>query len=73
VFEKGTSKRIWGELYKVVDASDVLIEVLDARDPMGTRCRHIEQQLKEVNFTEISRNSRSIETPQTPDSVAEQM
>ncbi|PRP84513.1 hypothetical protein PROFUN_05848 [Planoprotostelium fungivorum] len=45
VFEKGTSKRIWGELYKVVDSSDVIIQVLDARDPMGTRCRHIEKLL----------------------------
>eukprot|EP00873_Tetraselmis_striata_P002942 jgi/Tetstr1/423206/TSEL_001326.t1 len=46
VFEKGQSKRIWGELYKVVDSSDVLIQVLDARDPMGTRCRHLESHLK---------------------------
>lgn len=37
IFEKGTSKRIWGELYKVIDSSDVIIQVLDARDPMGTR------------------------------------
>ena len=27
VFEKGQSKRIWGELYKVVDSSDVVIQV----------------------------------------------
>ncbi|KAL4857344.1 Nuclear/nucleolar GTPase 2 [Chlorella vulgaris] len=46
VFEKGQSKRIWGELYKVVDSSDVIIQVLDARDPNGTRCRHLEQHLK---------------------------
>lgn len=26
-FEKGTSKRIWGELYKVLDSSDVVIQV----------------------------------------------
>ena len=26
-FEKGQSKRIWGELYKVVDSSDVIIQV----------------------------------------------
>lgn len=42
----GSSKRIWEELYKVVDASDVLIQVLDARDPMGTRSPHIEHHLK---------------------------
>jgi nuclear GTP-binding protein len=44
IFNKGTSKRIWAELYKVVDASDVLIFVLDARDPMGTRCKHLEKE-----------------------------
>ena len=27
VFLKGTSKRIWGELYKVIDSSDVVLEV----------------------------------------------
>eukprot|EP01114_Cavostelium_apophysatum_P018823 TRINITY_DN590_c0_g1_i1.p1 TRINITY_DN590_c0_g1~~TRINITY_DN590_c0_g1_i1.p1 ORF type:complete len:656 (-),score=234.16 TRINITY_DN590_c0_g1_i1:175-2142(-) len=46
VFEKGTSRRIWGELYKVIDSSDVIIQVLDARDPMGTRSKHIEENLK---------------------------
>ena len=40
------SRRIWSELYKVIDASDVLIQVLDARDPMGTRSKPIEQFLK---------------------------
>ncbi|PKU80948.1 nuclear/nucleolar GTPase 2-like [Dendrobium catenatum] len=47
MFEKGQSKRIWGELYKVVDSSDVVVQVLDARDPLGTRCRHLEKHLKE--------------------------
>lgn len=42
----GQSKRIWMELYKVIDSSDILLEVLDARDPMGTRCKHLEQTLK---------------------------
>eukprot|EP00808_Paulinella_micropora_P001683 g38099.t1 len=45
-FEKGQSARIWMELYKVIDASDVLIQVLDARDPLGTRSRRIERELK---------------------------
>lgn len=38
IFSKGQSKRIWNELYKVIDSSDVVIHVLDARDPEGTRC-----------------------------------
>lgn len=28
MFEKGQSKRIWGELYKVIDSSDVVVQVL---------------------------------------------
>lgn len=39
MFDKGQSKRIWGELYKVLDSSDVVVQVLDARDPMGTCVR----------------------------------
>ncbi|KAL7874512.1 hypothetical protein SRHO_G00054820 [Serrasalmus rhombeus] len=46
IFKKGQSKRIWGELYKVIDSSDVIIQVLDARDPMGTRSQNIETYLK---------------------------
>ncbi|XP_026190193.1 nucleolar GTP-binding protein 2 [Cyclospora cayetanensis] len=46
IYQKGTSRRIWGELYKVIDASDVLVQVVDARDPMGTRCRRLERYLK---------------------------
>lgn len=46
VFYKGQSRRIWNELYKVIDSSDVIIHVLDARDPYGTRCKSVEQYLK---------------------------
>lgn len=42
----GQSRRIWNELYKVVDCSDVVIQVLDARNPMGTRCHRVEKYLK---------------------------
>jgi len=51
LFAKGQSKRIWTELYKVIDSSDVLIQVLDARDPMGTRSYRIEKQLRENHRT----------------------
>lgn len=47
IFSKGQSKRIWNELYKVIDSSDVVIHVLDARDPLGTRCRSVEKYLRE--------------------------
>ncbi|XP_062322452.1 nucleolar GTP-binding protein 2 [Osmerus eperlanus] len=46
IFKKGQSKRIWGELYKVIDSSDVVIQVLDARDPLGTRSQSIETYIK---------------------------
>ncbi|GAB5361705.1 hypothetical protein AAMO2058_000735800 [Amorphochlora amoebiformis] len=46
IFEKGTSKRLWKELYKVLDSSDVVVQVLDARDPMGTRSKKLERELK---------------------------
>ncbi len=46
MLEAGQSKRIWDELYKVVDASDVILEVIDARDPMGTRTKHVEEHIK---------------------------
>jgi len=46
IFSAGQSKRIWNELYKVIDSSDVVIQVLDARDPMGTRSHKIEEYMK---------------------------
>lgn len=46
IYAKGQSRRIWGELYKVLDSSDVVIHVLDARDPMGTMCKPVLDFLK---------------------------
>jgi len=46
IFGAGQSKRIWNELYKVIDSSDVVIQVLDARDPLGTRSTMIEEYLR---------------------------
>ncbi|VDL80335.1 unnamed protein product [Nippostrongylus brasiliensis] len=46
LFRAGQSNRVWGELYKVLDSSDVVVQVIDARDPMGTRCRHVEEFLR---------------------------
>jgi len=46
IFSKGTSRRIYSELWKVVDCADVIVEVLDARDPMGTRCFHLEREIR---------------------------
>lgn len=46
IYAKGTSKRIYGELYKVIDSSDVILHILDARDPMGTICQSILDYIK---------------------------
>ena len=46
LFKKGQSNRIWNELYKVIDSADVVVYVLDARDPMGTRSSFIEDYLR---------------------------
>ncbi|GMT27201.1 hypothetical protein PFISCL1PPCAC_18498 [Pristionchus fissidentatus] len=46
LFRAGQSNRVWGELYKVLDSSDVVVQVIDARDPMGTRCPHVEEFLR---------------------------
>jgi len=46
LFAKGQSKRIWAELYKVLDCSDVVLEIVDARNVPGTRCYHVERYVK---------------------------
>ena len=46
IFAKGTSRRIYGELYKVIDSSDVILHILDARDPLGTMCQSVLDYVK---------------------------
>lgn len=42
----GQSRRIFGELYKVIDSSDVICSIIDARDPIGTRSFYVENFIK---------------------------
>ncbi|EGN93607.1 hypothetical protein SERLA73DRAFT_63866 [Serpula lacrymans var. lacrymans S7.3] len=46
IYAKGTSRRIYGELYKVIDSSDVILHILDARDPLGTICESVLEYMK---------------------------
>jgi len=47
LFLKGQSKRIWGEFFKVVDCSDVVLHIIDARNVPGTRCTMIEKHIRD--------------------------
>ena len=46
IYFKGTSRRIYGELYQVIDSSDVILHVIDARDPLGTLCESVLEYVK---------------------------
>ena len=40
-----SDRAFYKELVEVVEASDVILEVLDARDPLGTRCVDMEKMV----------------------------
>ena len=44
--KENSKKRFWKEFQKVVKVSDVLLEVLDARDPLGCRLGEIERTIE---------------------------
>ncbi|XP_034962044.2 guanine nucleotide-binding protein-like 3 [Zootoca vivipara] len=46
--EKKSQKFFCKELKKVIEASDVVLEVLDARDPLGSRCPQVEQLVSQM-------------------------
>jgi len=39
------AERFYTEFMKVIEASDVIIQVLDARDPLGSRCVELERMV----------------------------
>ncbi|KAL9672486.1 hypothetical protein QQ045_028737 [Rhodiola kirilowii] len=46
--QNNSDRAFYKELGKVIEASDVILEVLDARDPLGTRCIDMENMVRKA-------------------------
>ncbi|CAE7892290.1 LSG1, partial [Symbiodinium sp. KB8] len=46
-FEKNVE--VWKQLWRVIERSDVVVQIVDARDPLMFRCQDLEAYVAEVN------------------------
>ncbi|XP_014678756.1 PREDICTED: large subunit GTPase 1 homolog [Priapulus caudatus] len=44
----------WRQLWRVIERSDVVIQIVDARDPLLFRCEDLEKYVKEVNPNKLN-------------------
>lgn len=42
---------VWRQLWRVVERSDVILQIVDARNPLFFRCKDLEDYVKELNST----------------------
>mmetsp|Transcript_2004 Transcript_2004/g.2985 ORF Transcript_2004/g.2985 Transcript_2004/m.2985 type:complete len:268 (-) Transcript_2004:333-1136(-) len=54
-----SKKGLWRQIKKVVQECEVIVYVLDARDPEGTRCQELEELVKENGKKLIFVNNKS--------------
>ena len=54
-FEKNLE--VWRQLWRVLERSDLVCQVVDSRDPLRYRCADLESYVEEARFPHASRRA----------------